>query len=105
VKEYCSEAASRSILLPRCSKVTFRLDLFAGRFGFSHLKMRSWLLLIVPFISAIRIIQSNDDGWAEINVRTLFDSLSASGHEVVLSAPAENQSGTGMSLTAIRGFM
>jgi broad specificity polyphosphatase/5'/3'-nucleotidase SurE len=47
-----------------------------------------------------RIIQSNDDGWAEINARTLFSSLAAAGNDVVLSAPAENQSGTGTSPTS-----
>ncbi|KAF1967259.1 sure-like protein [Bimuria novae-zelandiae CBS 107.79] len=61
--------------------------------------MRSGLLLAaaVPFANAIRIVQSNDDGWAEINARTLFNSLSAAGNQVVLSSPAENQSGTGSS--------
>jgi broad specificity polyphosphatase/5'/3'-nucleotidase SurE len=62
--------------------------------------MRSGLLLaaaVAPFASAIRIVQSNDDGWAEINARTLFNSLAAAGNDVVLSGPAENQSGTGMS--------
>ncbi|KAJ1326154.1 5'/3'-nucleotidase [Microdochium nivale] len=44
---------------------------------------------------AIRILQTNDDGWAELYVRSLHDSLRTSGHDVVLSAPAENQSGTG----------
>ncbi|PVI05487.1 acid phosphatase precursor [Periconia macrospinosa] len=61
--------------------------------------MRSFILLgaVLPFAQAIRIIQANDDGWAEANARTLFNSLSAAGHDIVLSAPAENQSGTGSS--------
>ncbi|KAF2116404.1 putative acid phosphatase [Lophiotrema nucula] len=60
--------------------------------------MRSQLLLaILPFTQAIRIVQSNDDGWAEINIRTFFDTLSKAGHDVVLSGPAENQSGTSSS--------
>jgi len=46
---------------------------------------------------AANIVLSNDDGWAEINIRTLFNVLTAAGENVVLSAPAENQSGTGMS--------
>lgn len=61
--------------------------------------MRSALLIAAvaaPLASGIRIVQSNDDGWAEINARTLFNSLAAAGNDVVLSAPAENQSGTGM---------
>lgn len=42
----------------------------------------------------VRIIQSNDDGWAESYIRTLNDALIEGGHDVVLSAPAENKSGT-----------
>ncbi|KAL1593848.1 hypothetical protein SLS60_010581 [Paraconiothyrium brasiliense] len=62
--------------------------------------MRSALLLAAaaaPLASGIRIVQSNDDGWAEINARSLFNSLAAAGNQVVLSAPAINQSGTGSS--------
>jgi broad specificity polyphosphatase/5'/3'-nucleotidase SurE len=59
--------------------------------------MRSFALLAaaLPLVQAVRIVQSNDDGWAEINLRTFFDVLSTAGHEVVLSGPAENQSGRG----------
>jgi broad specificity polyphosphatase/5'/3'-nucleotidase SurE len=59
--------------------------------------MRSAVLLgaVLPFAQGIRIIQSNDDGWAEINARTFFNSLTAAENEVILSSPAENQSGTG----------
>jgi broad specificity polyphosphatase/5'/3'-nucleotidase SurE len=59
--------------------------------------MRSYLLLAAafPLAQGVRIIQSNDDGWSEINLRTFFDVLNAAGHQVVLSGPAENQSGTG----------
>lgn len=61
-------------------------------------------LLFAPFIlhlsatpaRAANIVLSNDDGWAEINIRTLFNVLEAAGENVVLSAPAENESGTGM---------
>ncbi|RAL12853.1 5'/3'-nucleotidase SurE [Aspergillus homomorphus CBS 101889] len=53
-------------------------------------------LALLPFsVQAINIISSNDDGWAEINIRQLYDSLTAAGHSVVISAPAENESGTG----------
>ncbi|KKK23768.1 hypothetical protein ARAM_007336 [Aspergillus rambellii] len=44
---------------------------------------------------AINIISSNDDGWAEINIRSLYGALTAVGYSVVVSAPAENESGTG----------
>ncbi|KAF7718848.1 Acid phosphatase [Penicillium ucsense] len=55
------------------------------------------LLLLSSCARAINIISSNDDGWAEVNIRSLFDSLSTAGHSVVVVAPAENQSGTGSS--------
>jgi broad specificity polyphosphatase/5'/3'-nucleotidase SurE len=60
--------------------------------------MRSYLLLAAaaaPLAQGIRIVQSNDDGWSEANLRTFFDVLNTAGHQVVLSGPAENQSGTG----------
>jgi broad specificity polyphosphatase/5'/3'-nucleotidase SurE len=62
--------------------------------------MRSFLLLAaaLPLIQGVRIVQSNDDGWSEINLRTFFDVLDAAGHELVLSGPAENQSGKGSCL-------
>lgn len=53
------------------------------------------LSLPPPLIHAIRIVQSDDDGWAELYVRTLNDVLNAAGHKVILSAPADNKSGTG----------
>jgi broad specificity polyphosphatase/5'/3'-nucleotidase SurE len=59
--------------------------------------MRSYLLLnFVSLALAVRVIQSNDDGWAENNARTFFNVLDKAGYQVVLSGPAENQSGTGM---------
>jgi 5'/3'-nucleotidase SurE len=44
---------------------------------------------------AVNIISSNDDGWAEVNIRAFFDALTEADHSVVVSAPAENQSGKG----------
>ncbi|KAE8378999.1 survival protein sure-like phosphatase/nucleotidase [Aspergillus bertholletiae] len=53
-------------------------------------------VVVLPLAAqAVNIISSNDDGWAEKNIRTLYDSLTAAGHSVVISAPAENKSGTG----------
>ncbi|KAL0258965.1 hypothetical protein SLS55_006470 [Diplodia seriata] len=46
-------------------------------------------------VNGIRIIQGNDDGWAEKNVRLVNDALNAAGHNVVLSCPATNESGRG----------
>lgn len=58
----------------------------------------SVLLALVPAVQGLRIIHSNDDGWAELYTRSFHDVLVAAGHDVVLSAPAENKSGTGTSL-------
>ncbi|GLB08277.1 hypothetical protein AtubIFM57258_004165 [Aspergillus tubingensis] len=53
-------------------------------------------LTLLPLAThAINILSSNDDGWAELNIRTLYDALTAADHSVVISAPAENQSGSG----------
>jgi len=58
--------------------------------------MRAHLLVaLASGASALRIIQSNDDGWAELYARSFHDALIMSGHDAVLSAPAENKSGTG----------
>lgn len=52
-------------------------------------------LALAESARAISIVSSNDDGWAEVNIRTFYEVLTAGGHSVVVSAPAENQSGTG----------
>ncbi|PHH74159.1 hypothetical protein CDD82_5085 [Ophiocordyceps australis] len=52
------------------------------------------LMALVSTSIAANIIQSNDDGWAELYLRTLNTALVASSHRVLLSAPAENKSGT-----------
>ncbi|KAM3414342.1 hypothetical protein BST61_g10989 [Cercospora zeina] len=53
------------------------------------------LLSILPTLSsALNILQSNDDGWAELNIRSTFTALTTAGFASIISAPAENQSGT-----------
>ncbi|KAG5660432.1 hypothetical protein KAF25_003038 [Fusarium avenaceum] len=58
--------------------------------------MKSFVsVAILPLaVQAVRIVQSNDDGWAESYVRTFNDALNSAGYDVVLSAPAENKSGS-----------
>ena len=64
--------------------------------------------LILPFTllplvaQCTNVVLSNDDGWAEINIRTFYNALMAAGDSVVLSAPAENESGTGTQTSYIR---
>ncbi|KAL5394563.1 hypothetical protein PMIN02_004872 [Paraphaeosphaeria minitans] len=60
--------------------------------------MRVSHLLSYPILaSAVNILLSNDDGWAELNIRTFYNALTSSGNSVVISAPADNKSGTGSS--------
>jgi 5'/3'-nucleotidase SurE len=55
---------------------------------------------LLPLASqAINIVSSNDDGWAEVNIRSLYSALTAADHSVIISAPAEDESGTGMFLS------
>ena len=46
-------------------------------------------------VMAVNIVMSNDDGWAEYYLRSLYKRLTNAGHNVVLSAPALDNSGTG----------
>jgi len=52
---------------------------------------------ILLLVSATNIVLANDDGWAEINIRRFYDALTSAGDSVILSAPADNRSGTGSS--------
>ncbi|KAL8897045.1 MAG: hypothetical protein Q9192_002768 [Flavoplaca navasiana] len=55
------------------------------------------LSLLPLLVQSTNIVLSNDDGWAELNIRVFYDLLTRAGNSVVLSAPAENKSGTGSS--------
>lgn len=63
--------------------------------------MRSSTLLSVLALfgasSATRIVLTNDDGWATAQMRAQYSALKSAGYDVIVSAPAENQSGTGSS--------
>lgn len=54
------------------------------------------LCLLSLTARAANIVSTNDDGWAEVNIRTLYSALTDAGQSVVLSAPAENESGSGI---------
>ncbi|KAI0789202.1 sure-like protein [Abortiporus biennis] len=54
-------------------------------------------LLAATLVNSQNIVLTNDDGWAVAQIRAQFDALTTAGFNVVLSAPAENQSGTGSS--------
>ncbi|KAJ3519908.1 hypothetical protein NM688_g9233 [Phlebia brevispora] len=61
--------------------------------------MRHLSLILVPFLVASalcrNILLTNDDGWATAQIRAQNDALLGAGFHVVISAPAENESGTG----------
>lgn len=68
--------------------------------SFSSFSMRLPQLLLnalsVPVLKpAANIVLSNDDGWAEINIRQFYYALTNAGNSVIISAPADNKSGTG----------
>lgn len=55
-------------------------------------------VLLAPLAAqAVNIVLSNDDGWAEKNIRVFYDALTSAGESVIISAPADNRSGTGSS--------
>lgn len=61
-----------------------------------HLQIIACVAASIPLaVQAVNVVLSNDDGWAEKNIRVFYDTLTAAGDSVVLSAPAENQSGSG----------
>jgi len=43
----------------------------------------------------LRILLTDDDGWDAPGIQAVFFALTAAGHDVVIVAPAENQSGSG----------
>ena len=62
----------------------------------STMRLRHLACTVPSFAHAARIVLSNDDGWAEINIRAFYEALKAAGNDVVVSAPAHDRSGTGM---------
>lgn len=47
---------------------------------------------------ALNILLTNDDGLAAANIRALYTKLKAAGHDVIVSAPCQDQSGKGASM-------
>jgi len=62
------------------------------RFGTTLLSVAA---LLSSTAQALDIVLSNDDGWAELNIRELYNALTAENHSVVISAPAYDNSGKG----------
>lgn len=49
---------------------------------------------VLPRDNSVNIVMGNDDGWATANIRSFYKSLKAAGYQALISAPAENMSGT-----------
>lgn len=66
---------------------------------YSLTKMQIPLSVVLAPLAAqaVNIVLSNDDGWAEKNIRVFYDTLTSAGESVIISAPADNRSGTGSS--------
>lgn len=52
------------------------------------------LVSAIPATASLKIVLTNDDGFEAPNIQALFTALKAAGHDVILSAPYVNQSGT-----------
>lgn len=53
------------------------------------------LALQAGVATALDIVLTNDDGFETANIRALYQRLKAAGHDVVISAPTQNNSGRG----------
>ncbi|MGH8461253.1 MAG: 5'/3'-nucleotidase SurE [Stenotrophobium sp.] len=51
---------------------------------------------------ALNILLSNDDGFETANIRALYQTLKQAGNDVVLSAPTQNNSGTGGAMNFLK---
>ncbi|KIK64938.1 hypothetical protein GYMLUDRAFT_194708 [Collybiopsis luxurians FD-317 M1] len=54
-------------------------------------------LLSASLVQSTNLVLTNDDGWAVAMVRQQFTELVDAGYNVILSAPAQDESGTGSS--------
>ncbi|AXQ27176.1 acid phosphatase [Solimonas sp. K1W22B-7] len=64
----------------------------------AHLLLMLGLTALAAPAQALNIVLSNDDGFETANVRALYQRLKAAGHDVILSAPTQNNSGKGGSM-------
>lgn len=60
------------------------------------------ILLAVSEANALDILLTNDDGFESAQIRALYAKLEDHGHSVVISAPTQNNSGTGGAMNFLR---
>jgi len=70
--------------------------------GTAALVLAGTLGLFASQASALNIVLCNDDSIASANIRALKQKLIAAGRDVIISAPADNGSGTGGALAFLR---
>lgn len=64
----------------------------------THLLLMLGLTALAAPAHALNIVLSNDDGFETANIRALYQRLKAAGHDVIVSAPTQNNSGKGGSM-------
>ena len=52
-------------------------------------------IALTPAVSALNILMNNDDGFGAANIRELYRLLVDAGHDVIMVAPATQQSAQG----------
>lgn len=62
----------------------------------SFLRSATAIVLAVGGARGVRVIQSNDDGWAEMYLRSFHTALVDADYDALVSAPADNESGKGV---------
>lgn len=72
------------------------------------IKWLTWLCCAIGFIiisvlpaAALNIVLTNDDGFESDNIQALFNALEEVGHDVIMSAPYLNQSGSSSDIGAL----
>ncbi|KAA1194008.1 hypothetical protein F0M18_00760 [Pseudohalioglobus sediminis] len=66
--------------------------------NYKNLFLGAGLLAASASASALNIALTNDDGWSTPGIQALYESLTGAGHNVILVAPLDGQSGSGTSI-------
>lgn len=97
-KQHLTRFLSCPFFSPACYNLASSFTNQVSSQSYAEMRISSIATAVLPMATtAINVVQSNDDGWSEINIRSLFDSLTNAGFNSIISAPADNKSGTGSS--------
>jgi len=64
-------------------------------FSFAPFYILATFLSAISHAGGLNVLLTNDDGWANAQIRAQFNAIESAGMDVVLSAPAQDQYGTG----------